>query len=145
MIASSRTTTQRNARMKPDTPTDINDLLTQIRDAILEGNSDRKTIKGYGRTISQNLSAIREGRTGIEAQKNKDPLTPIQRATVNEAKIRFKNRRIANPKYSQLSVSKEVFHEWQRKEKDSGFADALALNHRVYLEIKREDIGLPPF
>lgn len=145
MSSWSRTTTQRDAQMNPETSSNINDLLIQIRDAIREGNSDRKTIKGYGRSISQNLSAIKEGRTGSEARLNKDPLTPIQRATVNEVKTRYKNRRIANPKYSQLSVSKEVFRDCQRLGNESGFADVFALNHRVYLEIKREDIGLPPF
>lgn len=132
--------------MKPSTRSDLtNDLLTQIRDALLDGNSDRKTIKGYVKKTSQNIEAIREGRTGSESRLNSDPLAPVQRATVDEAKRRYKQRRIANPKYSQLSVSKEIMREYEKLNKPTGYSDALALNHRVYLEVKREDIGLPPF
>lgn len=121
------------------------ELLIQIRDALLEGNDDRKTIKGYERAISQNITAIREGRTGSEARQKNDPLNNVQRSTVNEVKRRFKERRIANPCYSQLSVAKEVSREYKHLGRPTGFDNPLSLNHRAWLEIKREDLGLPPF
>jgi len=124
---------------------ETNDLLTQIRDALLEGNADRKMIRGYGRTISQNTTALRESQAPSEPHPKSDPLTRTQRATVNEVKRRYKERRIANPNYSQLSVSKEVDREFAHHGKPTGFDNALSLNHRVWLEIKREDVGLPPF
>jgi len=132
--------------MKPsDRRKDTNELLRQIRDAILEGNEDRKIIKGHERVISQNTTAIRESRETKDSNPKADPLTRTQRATVNEVKGRFRERRIANPKYSQLSVSKEVDREFTRLGKSTGFDSTLSLNHRVWLEIKREDVGLPPF
>jgi len=124
---------------------ETNDLLIQIRDALIEGNADRKTIKGYGRTISQNTTAIRESRAPGTTRPKTDPLTRDQRASVNEAKRRYTERRIANPNYSLLSVVKEVEREFNHHGKDTGFPNSLSFNHRVWLEIKREDVGLPPF
>jgi len=131
----------KNAEQRNET----NELLTQIRDALLEGNADRRTIKGYERIVSQNTTALRESRAPGEPHPKADPLTRTQRATVNEVKRRFKERRVANPNYSQLAVTKEVDREFTRLGKSTGFDNALSLNHRVWLEVKREDVGLPPF
>lgn len=120
-------------------------LLREILGAIQSGNEERRRLTRAATTIRGDVSAIREGRTGADARTREDPLSTSERAQVDEVKTRYYERRKANPRYSLLSVSKEVFKEWQSRCEYGGYDSFAALNTRAWKEIQREDKGLAPF
>lgn len=124
---------------------DVCGILAEIRDGILHGNEFASQTARNTKTIRQDVSAIRQGRTGADAVLHKDPLTAVERRQVNLVKARYTEKRSTNPHYSLLSVSRAVRREDHDAGIRGGYKTDLALNSRASLEIKREDAGLPPF
>ncbi len=87
-------------------------------------------------TLRQDVSAIRDGRTGADARLRKDPLTPAQRRQVDEVKRRYAKLLENGYTHSRLGVAKAVMREDGFAGRAIGYTDAKALDNRVAKELK---------
>ncbi len=134
-------------------------LLAEIRDTIAIGNGHAAETAANTRNASQaahraaaslmaikrDVFGIRIGDTGPNARLRSDPLTPSERRQVDEVKRRFRAKRLEDPHYPLLSVSRAVLRDAHTAGERNGYRKELSLNARASKEIKREDVGLPPF
>ena len=120
-------------------------VLTEIRDGIGRGNDFAAQTAHNTKAIRQDVSGIRQGRTGADARIAKDPLGHAERRQVELVKSRYREKRKTNPAYSLFSISKAIRREDHAAGIRGGYKTDLALNSRASLEIKREDANLPPF
>lgn len=123
----------------------ITELLTDISESLHEINANVAKTAVSTKKIRQDVSGIRIGDTGPKAVHRKDPLSPSCRRQVDIVKKRYAQKRLENPNYSLLSISKSVRREDARDGIRGGYATDLALNSRASTEIKREDLGQPPY
>lgn len=121
------------------------DLLTEIRDGIVQGNAYAAHIAANTTTIRRDVTGIREGRTGADARLREDPLKPALRRQVNLVKKRYYAMLKDNPFTQLLPISRQIRKEDRAAGVAGGYRDDLALNNRAWKEIKREQAGMPPF
>lgn len=99
----------------------------------------------HTKDIRRDVTAIRLGKTGTKHSLQEDPLKPVQREEVEEAKLRIREQRKTNPHVSRLGICTQVLREWRQRGIKGGYTDKFALNNRVTTELNREDASLPPF
>lgn len=123
----------------------ITTILTDIRENLREINANVAKTTVSTKKIREDVSGIRIGDTGPKSVNRKDPLSSSCRRQVNIVKMRYAQKRLENPNYSLLSISKAVRREDSAAGIRGGYTTDLALNSRASTEIKREDLGLPPY
>lgn len=114
------------------------DILKEIRDNLRENTSYAARTAANTKIIRQDVSGIRQGRTGADAKPLKDPLPPGKRRQVDEVKRRYYEKISKFPNYSLFSIAKAVFDEDRRKHVRTGYDNIMALYHRANTEINRE-------
>ena len=121
------------------------ELLTEIRNGIVKGNAYAAHIAANTKTIRQDVTGIRDGRTGADARLHEDPLKPSLRRQVELVKKRYYALLKENPFTQLLPICRQVRKEDRAAGIAGGYRDDNGLNSRASKEIKREQAGHPPF
>lgn len=121
------------------------EILTKIHAEIIRGNEFASRTATNTKCLRQDVSGIRQGRTGPDARTRTDPLARAERRQVELVKKRYYELRKDNPHCSLFAISKAI----RRADKAAGIVGGYktdnALNSRASKEIKREDAGIPIF